>query len=65
MSDLKDGGPAFPGDLRDYLAAHAPRMTDQWWKDSAGDGYSYADALAAWNYHYADAMLAERNKDDD
>jgi hypothetical protein len=49
---------------RDYFAAHAPPMTNQWWEDTkaeyGGRSGSYAEALAAWNYFYADRMLAAR-----
>ena len=76
---MKDGGPAFPivasgadrqrGDvdygasLRDWLAVHAPEMTEQWYEDSRGDGIHWLDAQAAWSYAYADAMIAERDKE--
>ena len=73
MAEINDGGPAFPDPdgqanytggmtLRDYFAAHAPPMPEQWWKDSKGDGHHWADASAAWAYFYADAMIAQRSK---
>jgi hypothetical protein len=50
--------------LRDYFAGHAPPMTNQWWEDTkaeyGGRSGSYAEAIAAWNYFYADQMLAAR-----
>ena len=49
--------------LRDYHAAHAPPMSRQWEEDSMGDGIHVIDAQAAWNYRYADAMLAERSRE--
>ncbi len=77
MADLRtdgsDGGAAFPRQddityssevgmsLRDYFAIHAPEMTDQWWSDSPR-GQHWIDARSAWNYAYADAMLAQRDK---
>lgn len=50
--------------LRDYFAAHAPPMDQQWWDDMRSDsGIVYREqALSDWAYTYADAMLAERAK---
>ena len=48
--------------IRDWLAGQAPPMTEQWWSDSRGDGHHYLEATAAWNYAFADAMLAERGR---
>ena len=52
--------------LRDWFAGNAPPMPEQWWIDTKheyGDKVgSYAEAIAAWNYFYADAMIAEREK---
>jgi hypothetical protein len=48
--------------LRDYFATHAPPMTDQWWKDSKGDGHHWVDADAAWRYAHANAMLKARGQ---
>lgn len=52
--------------LRDYFAAHAPAMPEQWFKDSprkkADPLWHWSEASAAWAYCYADAMLAEREK---
>ena len=50
--------------LRDWFAGTAPPMTDTWLEDSLGEGDHYLDAQAAWNYAYADAMLAAREKPD-
>lgn len=51
-------------DLRDYFATHAPPMPEQWWEDTkasyGGKVGSYAEAISAWNYFFADAMLAAR-----
>lgn len=75
------GGPAFPelGNvghnsdwqsdngmmLRDYFAAHAPAMPDQWLKDSprkkSDPLWHWGEAHAAWAYFYADALIAIRN----
>lgn len=77
MADpIIDGGPAFPVawpapnapetgmSLRDWFAANAPQMPDQWWSDTkaqyGGRTGSYAEAIAAWRYFYADAMLKAR-----
>ena len=78
MRKRDDGGPAYPGtearasdghyyphpgmSLRDRFASNAPPMTDGFWEDSEGDGYSYIESVATWNYLYADCMLAEREK---
>lgn len=45
--------------LRDYFAAHAPSMTEQWFKGSGGKAH-WLEAEAAWRFAYADAMLKER-----
>lgn len=48
--------------MRDYFAAKAPDYTEQWLDDYVryrGFG-GYAEARAAWNYEYADAMLDAR-----
>lgn len=71
---IYNGGPAFPTteldegevaylhgmSLRDYFAAHAPGMADEWWQDSLGEGQSWLEARADWNYAYADAMIKAR-----
>lgn len=71
MVEHQDGGPAFPRvgeweepgmSLRDYFAAHAPPMTDEWWEDSAEEESHWVEAQAAWNYAYADAMLKAREE---
>lgn len=67
--------PVAPGDvpywqpgmtLRDWFAGQAPEMPEQWWLDTkaqyGGKVGSYAEAIAAWRYFYADAMLAARAK---
>ena len=69
MSKPKDGGPAFPCtdakgfvsegmSLRDYFAgqALAGQLGDP-------DGEINAILIARWSYAYADAMLAEREKE--
>ena len=52
--------------LRDWFAQQAPEMPEQWWKDTkaeyGGRSGSYAEAIAAWRYFYADAMLAARKE---
>lgn len=48
--------------LRDYFAAEAPPMPDQWWEDSKADGYHIADAQAAWAFFYANEMMKERRE---
>ncbi len=68
MSTQQDGGPAFPKgriegmSLRDYLAAHAPEMPDQWWKalHAQWPMKHVAEIDADWRYFHADAMLAAR-----
>ena len=47
--------------LRDYFAAHAPPMTEQWWKDSRWDNDHILDAEAAWCFAHADAMIRRRS----
>lgn len=44
--------------LRDYFATHAPEPPPRWWGGGSVDCAGYAK----WNYQYADAMLAERQK---
>lgn len=46
--------------LRDYFAAHAPKMTEQWWLDSGGAQRHWIEAQAAFSYAHADAMLKAR-----
>ena len=68
----KDGGPAFPqtfmleGDevhcfgisIRDYFAAHAPAVPDDFgWADGETDCYQ---RTIRWGWFYADAMLEAR-----
>jgi hypothetical protein len=65
MKQKLDGGPAFPVSshglnldgmsLRDYFAAKAMAAT-------VNDKWSSEEAIAAWAYCVADAMLKERNK---
>lgn len=72
MDNTKHGGPAFPevpGDcngyegksgmtLRDYFAAHAPDVPDDFgWATGETDSWQ---RRTRWNYHYADAMLRAR-----
>ena len=51
--------------LRDYFAAHAPAMPEQWYLDSprkkSDPLWHWGEASAAWAYFYADAMLAARS----
>jgi len=50
--------PANPGmSLRDYFAVHAPNPPDWWMHDANNE-----DQFYKWRWHYADAMLAEREK---
>lgn len=58
MTDkLNDGGPAFPGDLRDWFAgqALAGLLTNEGYLDNHVDRAEFA-------YTQADAMLAAREK---
>lgn len=48
--------------LRQWYAGHAPAPTEQWVKDSLGDGRCWIDGITDWNYFYADAMIAEGKK---
>ena len=71
MTEINDGGPAFPlstakvdrqgMSLRDYFAAHAPTPPLEFWQGvavTAGkDLPMLADGLARWSWEYADAML--------
>lgn len=74
--NIDDSGPAFPGSrehnwsdgisVRDYFAAHAPPMDDDWagyrrhdWDKHESPSRELA-LLAQWRYAYADAMLAAR-----
>lgn len=70
-TDGSDGGPAFPVmtdagcatsgmSLRDYFAAHAPPVPEQWLKDSLNDGQLLVEAEADWRFEHADAMLKAR-----
>lgn len=69
MAKINDGGSAFPivapdsaGEcgmsLLDWFAAHAPEPPRAWWDD----GHPYCSGYAMWNYQYARAMLAERER---
>ena len=57
-----------PGNLslRDWFAGHAPPMPDQWLKDTMVEklpkGTHHVNALVAWGYFYADAMIAARKE---
>ena len=52
--------------LRDHFAGNAPTMPEQWWNDTkssyGSEIGSYAEAISAWNYFYADAMIAARKE---
>lgn len=53
--------------LRDYFASKAPSMPEQWWLDTPkikedGSYVHVAEAIASWNYFYAECMLKEREK---
>jgi len=71
MSDINDGGPAFPHwdpqdgpqgavhngmSLRDYFAAHAPAPFPDW-----NGGERNTRSIVKWRYYYADAMLKQRS----
>ena len=43
--------------MREYFAAHAPPMSEQWAEELIGDGHHCFDAEAAWRWTYADAMI--------
>jgi hypothetical protein len=45
--------------LRDYFAAHAPPVPDWYIKMRNSD----MEDLIKWRWYYADAMLAEREKE--
>ena len=76
MRIINNGGPAFPTDsesqvgdsvwhhvgmtLRDYFAAKAPCVPPDFeYIGGETDGYM---RIVRWNYFYADAMIAEREK---
>lgn len=44
--------------LRDWFASRAPEPPVTWW----GGGKIDCAGYALWNYQYADAMLAERER---
>lgn len=48
--------------LRDWFAAQAPEMTEQWFQDTLADGGHWLEARASWSYAYADAMLEAREE---
>ena len=50
--------------LRDYFAAKAPAYSEEWFQGYCKNKGFRGEPLAraAWNYAYADAMLAERAK---
>jgi hypothetical protein len=70
MSEMEDGGPAFPG--FDYVAqdgkVNPSGMTlRDWFAGQAlagiiSDGGSGSDECAMWAYRYADAMLTARKE---
>lgn len=49
--------------LRDYFAAKAPPYPEMWFSDHCRNSGFIGEAhtIAAWAYHYADAMLAMRS----
>lgn len=49
-----------PGTLRDYFAAHAPPVP-AWWVNNPNRPDD-AHAAVSWAWHYADEMLAERER---
>jgi hypothetical protein len=73
MSEINDGGPAFPVEvydfdkdefvnergmtLRDYFAAHAPNCPESF-KPRKGDLWN----IATWRYMYADIMIKARSE---
>lgn len=55
--------------VRDYFATHAPDHIPDWYMRDArgvaaskGDYARLKDISMAWRWHYADLMLAEREK---
>lgn len=48
--------------LRDYFAAHAPKMTELWAADMKSLGVSPLEAEARWRYEFANVMLVFRSK---
>lgn len=76
MTDPKHGGPAFPPmhdpqnhaygmTMRDWFAGNAPPLPQGFCKSEAAKGLPYLAAVVIWNYAYADAMLAEREREDE
>lgn len=74
MSEIKDGGPAFPspacGDwlpeygmsLRDFIAAqNVPRIFEHHMADGETTVEQAAKVAAIWSYAIADAMLSARS----
>jgi hypothetical protein len=69
MSTRNDGGPAFPSGENGIYAMRSGMTLRDWFAGQVlaglladGDFHS-ADGAAACAYEYADAMLAERDKD--
>ena len=63
MDDLMPGWRGRGGmSLRDYFAAHAPYVTEDWGNKHRAEGWTDAQLCAKWAHEYADAMLAEREK---
>jgi len=48
--------------LREYFAAHAPPVPDDW-SFQLAEGQSKADRVAAWAFQYAEAMMERREFD--
>lgn len=56
--------------LRDYLAAHAPHPPSEWYQSqreaqtTQGNPWNFdpISALIRWRWHYADLMIAERDR---
>ena len=62
MDQTNNGGPAFRMSLRDYLAGHASDSDVKRWKEIYSfNGTPITEEEA--KYAYADAMLAERQKE--
>jgi len=50
--------------LRDYFAAHCPSYPEYIFIDNEDEREKAAAEMAKWNYIYADAMLAERAREE-
>ena len=58
---MTDNPSAFPGDLRDYFAAHAPPMPCEL-IDPTDTPKKRLMRIVEWRWTYAGAMLKEREK---